>query len=92
MSKNIKLNCWEFMNCGYDECLAKTTQSSSGINDGTNGGRICWSVAGTECRKEMIENHSLVYDDCLQCKFFLLVKQQECGGKFTLLLEEIEEE
>jgi hypothetical protein len=86
----MKINCWEFMNCTYDKCLAKTTQSCDGANGGVNGGRICWSVAGTECRKEMIDNHSLVYDDCLQCRFFVFVKEQECKGDFTILLEEMD--
>ncbi|MHC4479855.1 MAG: GAF domain-containing sensor histidine kinase [Planctomycetota bacterium] len=83
-----KLNCWEFRNCGRgpssgDPCPAATETTCDGINDGTNGGRFCWAVAGS------LSGHTdpaacATATDCLTCDFFHRVKSEE-GQSFDLL-------
>ena len=53
----MKKNCWEFTKCERqpgglleDEkgvCPAAVDTKHDGKNDGENGGRYCWKVAGT---------------------------------------------
>lgn len=87
------MNCWEFKKCGKnidpekvnpaDSCPALSDVSSSGINGGSCGGRICWAVKGS-----FSDNKALDADDelesCINCEFFNLVKEEE-GDSFTLL-------
>jgi len=59
-----KINCWDFVKCGrefggekvavLDLCPSSIDISADGLNDGKNGGRICWAIAGTFC-KEIIQ-------------------------------------
>ncbi len=52
-----KQNCWEFLKCGrgsggkaeHSTCPASTDTSANGLNEGKNGGRICWAISGTFC-------------------------------------------
>jgi hypothetical protein len=78
------MNCWEFMHCGrepggskVDElglCPAATDTFYDGINNGKNGGRICWVVAGSMgcIKREGTSAKKRV--SCTTCEFFLLVK------------------
>ena len=55
----MPVNCWEFKNCGRQPggpraaelgvCPASSNVKVNGTNQGRNGGRICWAVAGTLC-------------------------------------------
>ena len=68
-----KQNCWEFMKCGRERggakeqelgvCPAVTDVSSHGLNDGENGGRICWAIIDKPL--------------CLQCEFRYKVMADE---------------
>ena len=88
-----KLNCWQVKNCGRQPggpkagelgvCPAATA-GSSGINGGTNGGRICWGVAGTLCGGKVQGTFAQKVSNCMQCPFYLTVKQEE-GSSFKLL-------
>ncbi len=84
----IKLNCWEFKKCGregdaddvfQDEetCPASIAEYTDGVNDGMNGGRACWAIAGTFCRGEIQGVHAKEINNCFNCDFYLLVKRDE---------------
>ncbi len=52
-----KLNCWEYMKCGRElngkkvkelgVCPVAIDPYADGINEGINGGRICWAIVGS---------------------------------------------
>lgn len=89
-----KQNCWEFKNCGRQAggakalelgtCPAATDTSSSGLNNGKNGGRICWAVAGTFCGGKVQGEYAQKRLSCVSCEFYALVKNEE-AAQFTLL-------
>lgn len=94
MGRKTKQNCWEFKRCGREPggskcagmgiCPAASDSSFDGLNGGKNGGRICWSVAGTfstiSTRPCYVEkNH------CVHCDFFELVEKEEDIANFVLL-------
>ncbi len=55
----MKLNCWQVKKCGREPggaeeaqlgtCPATAETAVNGINNGKNGGRSCWAIAGTLC-------------------------------------------
>lgn len=55
-----RMNCWDFFECGrepggkneseFGSCPAAKITELDTINDGTNGGRSCWAIAGTYCK------------------------------------------
>ncbi len=59
----MKRNCWQVMDCGREPagskveelgvCPAAIVERANGVNDGLNGGRICWAIAGTFCGGEV---------------------------------------
>lgn len=87
-------NCWEVMMCGREPggsraaeigvCPAAIERFADGLNHGRNGGRICWSVAGTLCQEKVQGSFAQKRDNCLACPFFNEVKEQE-GTDFTVL-------
>jgi hypothetical protein len=82
-----KLNCWEFMKCGRhvekdktgksDVCPVATEKSADGLNDGVNGGRICWIVADTCCNKWIPCQGNKRKDPCFSCEFRFKVMMEE---------------
>ncbi|MEW6601815.1 MAG: two-CW domain-containing protein [Nitrospirota bacterium] len=87
-----KQNCWEYNKCGREPgginagkmgiCPTTTDESANGLNEGTNGGRICWAIAGTLGLKvKRTPARNLV--SCLVCDFFKLVKKEE-GEEFRI--------
>ncbi|MHA1948349.1 MAG: two-CW domain-containing protein [Candidatus Thorarchaeota archaeon] len=82
-----KQNCWEITNCGRELdgsnvdslgiCIAATESSVDGQNSGTNGGRICWAVAGTLCRGEVQGEHAKKMDNCILCDVYHTVAKEE---------------
>jgi len=88
-----KLNCWEFKKCGRQPGGAKVAElgacqaaiaANQGPNGGTNGGRICWAVAGTLCGGKVQGTFAQKMQNCMVCPFFLLVKQEE-GASLVML-------
>ncbi len=83
-----KQNCWEFTGCGRDKegesgiCPAVTTSRANGINGGTNGGRVCWVVAGTFCEGLVQGTYAQKVVSCSECAFRERVKTEE-GYRFT---------
>ena len=63
-------------------CPAAADEDADGINNGTNGGRICWAVSGTFCGMEVDATKLL---SCFTCDFFSRVLQEEGLANFKLL-------
>ena len=90
-----KLNCWEIMNCGREPggkktselgpCPAATESFCDGINNGTNGGRICWAIAGTFCGDKIQGDFAQKSISCMSCEVFKQVKLEEGEEEFILL-------
>jgi hypothetical protein len=84
-----KQNCWEFLKCGREPggknidhlgiCPASTDTSSDGLNEGINGGRMCWAISGTYCHKKMQGLFAKTQLSCRSCIFFKNVKEEEEG-------------
>jgi len=88
----IRKNCWEFFECGRQPggnkekelgtCPAATQIVLNGTNAGINGGRSCWAVAGTLCKGKTQGTYAQKLGDCLQCKFFASVRDEQ-GNNFV---------
>lgn len=82
-----RLDCWEFKKCGrepggskVDElgvCPAATNVGVNGINSGKNGGRICWTLAGTLCGGEVQGEFATKIANCVTCDFYIKVLNEE---------------
>jgi len=85
-------NCWELMRCGRETggeraseigiCPAATSEDADGVNSGTNGGRVCWAVAGTLCGGRVRGTFATKLHDCLKCDFYVRVCREE-GATFV---------
>ncbi|MBU0468139.1 MAG: hypothetical protein KKF78_04925 [Candidatus Omnitrophica bacterium] len=94
----IKKNCWEIKKCGREDggdnvkefgvCPASVLKCLDGLNDGKNGGRCCWVVAGTYCEGEIQGTYAKKIIGCYKCEFHQLVQEEE-GEKFSFLKEGI---
>jgi hypothetical protein len=76
------LNCWEFKNCGRGPgseqvCPAVSATRADRVNRGTNGGRVCWAVAGTLCGGRQQGKYAVKIETCLRCDFYQLVLREE---------------
>lgn len=95
----MKKNCWEFMKCGREPggfkekelgvCPAATEQKVDGINNGKNGGRCCWAVAGTLCEGKIQGGFGQKVLNCIKCKFYKEVFLEEKGENYKSPLEVI---
>ncbi len=89
MTAKKKKNCWEFMLCGRQTgghnaaelgvCPAAADASFNGFNEGINGGRVCWLVAGTFCGGKQQGTFSKKEITCQNCAFYRKVFAQEEG-------------
>ena len=83
----MKQNCWKFKNCGREheggnvmelgECPAASAVSADGLNNGVNGGRCCWAIAGTLCEGEVQGTYAEKMMNCMDCDFYLHVYKEE---------------
>lgn len=81
-----KINCWEFVKCGREFwgekvaergiCPAAIDTTADGLNEGKNGGRICWDIAGTYCREDIHGFFAKKLLSCRSCNFFKTVKKE----------------
>ncbi len=95
----MKLNCWEFKKCGREPdgenveelgvCIAAIKTKLDKINDGKNGGRACWVVAGTLCKGKPQGSFVHKIFECLQCDFYKKVLKEE-GENFVQAKQLIE--
>ena len=82
-----RMNCWEFFECGREsggknvtdlgECPVASNRELNGINDGENGGRCCWAIAGTMCGGEVQGSYAQKLGNCLKCDFHAFVRGQQ---------------
>lgn len=82
-----KANCWEHTNCGrepggpaideFGAFPAATLTTVHGVNDGTNGDRACWAIAGTLCGGPVVGSTALTLGSCLSCYFYKKVVREE---------------
>lgn len=83
----MKLNCWEFKKCGRGPggskvselgiCIAASNAKMDKSNNGKNGGRSCWVIAGTLCGGKVQGSYALKTQNCRICEFFTLVQSEE---------------
>ena len=75
-----KLNCWDFRKCCDKSmshhasksivCPVKKELKANGLNGGINGGRICWVIMDSHCKKK-------AQSVCFQCEFRYKVMAEE---------------
>ena len=80
-------NCWEVMGCEkhpggirVDErgpCPASRIFIASGINNGDFGGRACWAIKNTYCTEHHDVDASSHLEQCMNCKFYHQVAEEE---------------
>jgi len=76
----MRQNCWEYMNCGSKGqkiCPARTETRAHKLNRGTNGGRVCWAVAGTRCFGKVQGTYAEKVLICSDCDFRRTVEEEE---------------
>ena len=82
-----KLNCWEYWECGretngknaskFGVCPSAAAEGWHGTNNGKNGGRYCWKVAGTMSMGTVKGLIAMQIISCSQCPFFKTVLKEE---------------
>ncbi len=82
-----KVNCWEFKRCGretggprakeFGVCPANIESKVDGVNEGLNGGRACWAIAGTLCGGRVQGEFAQKISDCFDCEFYQYVNQEQ---------------
>ena len=87
MKSDPKINCWEYIRCERQPggklhntdggCPAAIDGMKDGINSGNNGGRSCWTIAGTFCFGEVQGSYAKKIPGCMDCGFFWLVVDEE---------------
>jgi hypothetical protein len=93
----MKKNCWEFKKCGREAggsnadslgvCPAATEERLHGVHGGTNAGRACWVLAGTQCGGTVQGTFAQKFGECQVCDFFRMVKKEEGGNyKYSINL------
>ena len=88
-----KINCWEVKKCERQPggnkvkelgvCPSAVPGEYDGVNNGTNGGRFCWRIAGTFCGGEPQGTAAQKTFNCLNCEFLKQVIAEE-GPNFIL--------
>ena len=90
-----KSNCWEMKKCGRQLggektgdlgiCPAASDSTVDGVNNGNNGGRICWAIAGTFCGGKVQGDFAQKSVSCMSCEVFKNIKSEEGLENFVLL-------
>ncbi len=89
-----KQNCWEYEKCGREPkgskskelgvCPAATNKSYNRLNEGENGGRMCWAIAGTLCGGKVQGTFAEKRLSCMTCDFYKKIKKEE-GKDFQFM-------
>jgi hypothetical protein len=84
---SVKLNCWEFKKCGREPggaqadklgvCLTSTYAEYDGLNEGKNGGRVCWAISGPSCNSNVRGSFAEKQSYCMACGFYRMVIEEE---------------
>ena len=82
-------NCWELKKCGREPggskvaelgvCPAATENKLHNVNNGKNGGRSCWVIAGTFCGGKVQGSFAQKLANCMDCFFYKQVQTEEKG-------------
>lgn len=82
-----RLNCWEFERRGKESCCVKNKgcgtcpaaheSRTDGVNNGINGGRVCWAINGTLSSGKAQGAFASKLENCLSCGFYALVQMEE---------------
>jgi hypothetical protein len=95
------LNCWEFKKRGREPggakagelgiCQSAKETRVDGMNNGKNGGRICWAIAGTLCGGKVQGSYAQKFLNCMACDFYKQVIHEEHGNlaDFANVLEKL---
>ena len=93
--EKMKRNCWEILNCGREPngtnaiklgvCPASNYISADGLNGGKNGGRICWSIAGSFCGGEKQGTFAQNKFSCMGCEVFRTVQSEEPLTEYKMM-------
>ena len=59
------------------ECPAVSTFKAHGLNNGINGGRACWVIAGTYCDGQIQGSYIDKVKGCAGCEFIHMVSHEE---------------
>jgi len=80
-------NCWEAKGCGREPggakvadlgvCPAASETRVDGVNNGKNGGRCCWALAGTFCGGKVQGAFAEKMQNCMKCDFYDTVQEEE---------------
>ena len=91
----VRINCWEFKKCGREPeggkadglgvCPAAVAKAVDGVNNGSNGGRLCWAVAGTLCGGKVQAEFAMKLANCVTCDFYNKVLNEE--SQFEMYVE-----
>jgi len=86
-----KPNCWEFEKCGRQPggekvaelgiCPAATEIKTDKMNEGKNGGRVCWAIAGTLCAGKVQGSYAMKLGNCMHCEFYIRTRKEQ-GREF----------
>lgn len=86
----MSVNCWDFKKCGRQPggsqvpnlgvCPASIDEKASGMNDGRNGGRVCWALTGTLCGGKVQGTFAEKLSNCVECDFYRLVQAEQGKG------------
>jgi hypothetical protein len=68
------------------ECPSATAKEFDTRNGGKNGGRACWTIAGTFCGGKVQGTAAEKRCSCVSCDFYRKVKEEE-GSNFQVLRE-----
>lgn len=90
-----KINCWEFKKCGRENggakvhelgvCPSAIAVNMNGLNNGNNGGRICWVIAGSFCGGKVQGTFAEKQPVCMSCDFYKKVVSEEPVETFKLM-------
>ncbi len=69
----------------YDTCSVPTFTEADGLNDGKNGGRICWAIAGTFGNGNVTGKYACEKFSCANCDFFKLVSDEQGVECFEII-------
>jgi serine/threonine protein phosphatase PrpC len=87
LNKTVKINCWEYMQCGREPggdqadrlgvCPAADNPAFNGLNQGKSAGRSCWLVAGTFCNDQIQGSFARKQESCKNCEFYKKIHGKE---------------
>ena len=82
-----EINCWDYMNCGNGPegfnstksgaCPVAKDNKADGLNNGINGGRLCWVIAENSPLDAIKCSELHLKSSCFSCEFKYKVTAHE---------------